>query len=206
MTTAKAQQKMQTHTRIVDSAGRLLRSRGVSVTSVADVMKGAGRTVGGFYAHFASKSALIESVLHKAMRESRAKLCTGLEGLDAFTRQEKLLQRYLSAGHRDHPDQGCPIPAVLGDIARGHAGGKALAEELEAGTQELAGTPRNARARSSALASFALMVGGLTLARALRGTPLSDEVLQACRDYGRAALRGLRGSLSGGDPRQGVTD
>ncbi len=46
--------------------------------------------------------------------------------------------------------------------------------------------------RQRALGVIALLCGGLSLARALKGTPLSDEMLEACRALGRAALRGNR--------------
>ena len=69
---AKAEQKQKTRQAILGAADRLLRKRGIAGATVADVMRGAGLTVGGFYAHFASKEALIDTALHRtaaAMRE-----------------------------------------------------------------------------------------------------------------------------------------
>lgn len=194
-TNARSRRKQATHERIIRSAARLLRRSGISKASVAEVMRDAGLTVGGFYAHFACKDALIDAVLRQSMSQMRETLMAGLEDRPTGERIEKVLQRYLSRTHRDNPDAGCPLPAVLGEIAHeGEAHRNTLAEGIEEHVEVMVGRS----ARSVGLATFALMIGGLTLARALRGTPLSDEVLKACRDYGRAAVSGsgiqLRGS------------
>ena len=68
--TAKEEQKERSHATILESAARLLRERGISGARVADVMKGAGLTVGGFYAHFGSKEALVDEVLRRAATEN----------------------------------------------------------------------------------------------------------------------------------------
>lgn len=184
---ARSRQKQSTHERIIRSAARLLRRSGISKASVAEVMRDAGLTVGGFYAHFASKDALVDAVLRQSMSQMRGTLMTGLEDRPPDERIEKVLQRYLSRTHRDHPDAGCPLPAVLGEIAHeGESHRNALSEGIEEHVEAMVGRS----ARSVGLATLALMIGGLTLARALQGTPLSDEVLKACRDYGRAALSG----------------
>jgi TetR/AcrR family transcriptional repressor of nem operon len=71
---AKSEQKQRSHARILDSAMSLIRARGIGGASVSEVMKGAGLTVGGFYAHFGSKDALVDAALRKtlsALREPR---------------------------------------------------------------------------------------------------------------------------------------
>ena len=77
--TSKAEQKQHTNETILQSASRLLREKGISGARVADVMKGAGLTVGGFYAHFASKEALIDTTLRRTGREMRARLFARLD-------------------------------------------------------------------------------------------------------------------------------
>ncbi len=193
MRTRRAEQKGETRALILASASKLLREKGIAGANVADVMKGAGLTVGGFYAHFESKRALVDETLRSAIRETRAKLQSGLEGKSALERVEAVLGRYLSSGHRDDPCEGCPLPAVASEIAtseRTYA--KTLASELPSWTDLPPGLePAGISARGVALGLMALMVGGLTLSRALRGTPLSDEVLASSRRFGRAALRAL---------------
>ena len=182
--------KAKTHEKILASAAKLFRTKGVAQTSVSDVMEGAGLTVGGFYAHFESKDALVEETLRRAMTELRPILLRELERASDWRRLEVVLQRYLSRDHRDNPPGGCPLPAMVAEMsAAGDAGREALAEEFEQNVRLIAGSSAP-EARQRMLGLLALMVGGVALSRALKGTPLSDELLKACRDTGRAAMRG----------------
>jgi TetR/AcrR family transcriptional regulator, transcriptional repressor for nem operon len=191
---AKVEQKERSHETILESASRLVRERGISGARVADVMKGAGLTVGGFYAHFASKAELVDEALRRTGVELRDRLFAGLDAKPAADRAEVILKRYLSAAHRDLKERGCPLPAVVGEVgttAPEH--GPVLGEQLEAIAAGLAPhlpadtvVPR----RALALGLVALMFGGLSLARALRGSELSDEVLKACRALGAFAVHG----------------
>jgi TetR/AcrR family transcriptional repressor of nem operon len=190
----KAEQRERTHEGILASAARLVRSKGISGARVADVMSGAGLTVGGFYAHFASKEALVDDVLRLTATRLRERLFAGLESKDEADRAEVVLKRYVSAAHRDNTEDGCPFPAVVGEVAttaREHR--EVLGEQIETFAAELQRLlPREGALapRHLAIGLLALMVGGLGLARALRGTPLSDEVIKACRAFGRVALHG----------------
>ena len=193
MVNAKTEQKERTHADILDSAARLLRVKGIAGMSIADVMRGVGLTVGGFYAHFENKDALVEETIHRTGRELRGRLLAGLEDKEPAERVEMMLRRYLSRTHREDVEGGCPLPAIVGEVVTGDAHRESLAQEIatladaiEAHHPPAAAAPR----RQRALAAIALMFGGLSLARALRGTPLSDDILKACRAYGRAAMRG----------------
>ena len=191
--TAKARQKGRTHEAILESAARLLREKGIAGAGVADVMKGAGLTVGGFYAHFDSKEELIDEALRRTSEEVRQRLFERLEDKPAEKRAEIVLKRYLSAEHRDESGQGCSLPAVVGEI--GTTAGEyrdVLSEQIAAMSSALEGLlsagsepPR----RYLALGLVALIYGGLSLSRALRGTPLSDDVLRSCRALGALVLR-----------------
>ena len=192
-TTAKAEQKQRSHAAILHAAERLLRSRGIAGASVADVMLGAGLTVGGFYAHFASKRALIDAALRRTASAMRARLFARLDDKPPADRAEVILKRYLSAAHRDDRGAGCPLPAVVGEVAISAPEHRdALGDQLDAFAAELEPhlPPRPAplARRHLALGLIALMYGGISLARALRGTELSDEVLRACRALGRLAV------------------
>src|SRR5947199_3756287 len=98
---AKVERKERSHETILDSAARLLREKGISGARVADVMKGAGLTVGGFYAHFGSKEELIDAVLRRTSAAMRARLFAGLDEKPAADRAEVVLKRYLSPCNRD---------------------------------------------------------------------------------------------------------
>ncbi len=182
----KAEQKARTHVAILDSACRLLRERGIAGARVADVMSRAGLTVGGFYAHFASKDALVDEAIRQTADATRAKLFDRLDEKPASARAEVVLKRYLSPAHRDDPANGCPLPAIVGEVATTAPEHRAvLADELGKLADRVAKLVPGESKRSTALATIALMYGGLSLARAVAGTELSDEILRACRAFGK---------------------
>ena len=191
--TSKTEQKERTHETILESAARLVREKGISGARVADVMKGAGLTVGGFYAHFASKEALVDDALRRTAGRMRERLFAGLDAKDEGDRAEVVLKRYVSAAHRDDVSLGCPFPAVVGEVATTAGEHRdVLAEQVEAFAGELQRYLRTndvLQRRHLALGLLALMYGGISFARALRGTPLSDEMIRACRAFGRIVVR-----------------
>lgn len=186
---AKVEQKERTHAAIISSACKLLRERGIGGARVADVMSGAGLTVGGFYAHFASKEALVDEAIRRTAKFMREKLFERIEEKPPGARAEVVLKRYLSAAHRDDPANGCPMPAVVGEVSTTTPEHRdVVAEQIEELAEVLAShitkgdpTPR----RTTALGMIALMYGGISLARAVKGTELSDEILRACRAFGK---------------------
>lgn len=187
MTSAKSERKERSRERILESAGCLVREKGISGASVANVMEGAGMTVGGFYAHFPSKQSLMAETLRETLRRSRDRLDALAAGKRGADWVKAVAKGYLSRAHRDHPEIGCPLPATLSEITREDAAVReALEEEIETAAGELGSRLKEAGIedpRGEALAVLAIMIGGLTLARALRGTDLSDAVLQACRKH-----------------------
>jgi TetR/AcrR family transcriptional repressor of nem operon len=187
MANVKAERKEISHERILESAGSLMRERGISGASVAGVMEGAGMTVGGFYAHFPSKQELVVEALREALRKSRKMLLEGATGRKGAEWVKAVARSYLSRSHRDDPQVGCPLPAILGEAAREDAVVReALAAEIDDTIEEISSHLEETGSgdpRGEALAALSTMVGGLTLARALAGTPLSDAVLRACRQH-----------------------
>ncbi len=113
----KAEQKSRTRAAILESSAKLLRQRGIVGARVADVMAGAGLTVGGFYAHWPSKEALVDETIASTAEAMRARLFAGLEDKPAGDRAEVVVKRYLTAAHRDAPNEGCCFPAVASEIA-----------------------------------------------------------------------------------------
>ena len=194
MTKAKTARKEMSRERILASAGSLLREKGISGSSVAVVTEGAGMTVGGFYAHFPSKRSLVAEALREALRKSRGLLASSLAGKDGAAWVKAMAGGYLSRSHRDNPQSGCPLPATLCEVAREDAQVReALAGEIGDMVDEIASHLEAAGShdpRSEALATLSTMVGSLTMARALAGTPLSDAVLRACRRHIERSLPG----------------
>jgi TetR/AcrR family transcriptional repressor of nem operon len=167
--------KRRTHERIIAAAGRIARKNGLAAASVSRVMHGAGLTIGGFYAHFRSKRAMDAEVVQATLGGSSSVKWS--------------IARYLTAAHRDDAEHGCAFPAMLSEIARADEPTRlALARAIDTRARELARSlpdVRGAAARQRALATLAICVGGLTLARAMRGHKASDEVLAACRKWAR---------------------
>jgi TetR/AcrR family transcriptional repressor of nem operon len=177
--------KEQTRGRIVAAAARRFREKGYRGAGVDDVMKAAGLTPGGFYAHFASKEDLLAETLAASSRQTREMLLTGLEEHTGADWLLQVMRRYLSRMHRDAVADGCAMPALTADVARS---GDASRQRFESYLLELVGelVPKTPPApglepEDRVLASVALAAGGLMLARAVQDEALSDRILRACR-------------------------
>src|SRR5262249_11358533 len=154
--------------RIVNTAAKLFREHGFDGIGVADIMKSAGLTHGGFYGHFASKDDLAAEASARALEKSLARW-------DALAKADRnpleaIVASYLSEAHRDRPGSGCAIAALGSDAARQGAGvRRAVTVGLEKLVERLAhlfpGRPKEKRQR--ALAGFAAMVGAVVMARAV---------------------------------------
>lgn len=182
-----SEKKEKTRRRILESAGSSLKESGISGTSVAGVMDGAGMTVGGFYAHFESKQEMVTEALASSLGEALDTLVAGLDEKSGREWISAVAGRYLSEAHRDSPTLGCPLPATAGEIARaGQDARDALASAIDPLVSKVAVKLEGAcegDPRKEALAVLSLLVGGLTLSRALADTPLSDEVLVSCLEH-----------------------
>lgn len=177
------EEKARSRARIVRSASQLFRRSGVEGASVGDVMKEAGLTHGGFYRHFGSKDALLVAALEDAFAQMTGVVTDGLEEQPASAVRQAFGDFYLSSGHIEAPETGCPAAALGGDIGRapvevkaafGAGLGKmidAFAEAMEGG-----GDARNRKATRE----LAMMVGAVMLARASDGDT-GQKILAACR-------------------------
>ena len=181
MTNRKAKQKQESREAIQASAAALLRERGIKASSVMDVMKGAGLTVGGFYNHFDSKEDLFVQVLQNASRANWNSLLKSARGDSPRARALSVTRQYLSRHHRDCKDTGCPWPGAAAEVARaGEPYRSALEKELSSFIKSFAQMiDAGNESREDAVALLILMYGGLSLSQAVAGTRLSDEFLQA---------------------------
>ena len=182
--TVRAVRKRETHQRILTAAGRIARREGLRAASVPRVMRGAGLTVGGFYAHFPSKTAMDAELVRAMLGELPGFWLQALGRSSGLEWIERAVGRYLSLAHRDNPG-GCPYPAVLSEVANAAPEVRgAFAEAVEllvcayaTHTPPLPGMSP----RQRAIATIATMIGGLLFARSTRGAPISEEVLAACQ-------------------------
>jgi TetR/AcrR family transcriptional repressor of nem operon len=186
----KTKQKQKSREAIAASAATLLRQRGIKSSSVMDVMKGAGLTVGGFYNHFDSKEELFVETLRNATSADWDHLLKSAKGDSPRSRALSVITRYLSRKHRDNKETGCLLPSAAPEVARaGEPYRNALKEELSVIVSSLARMlDAGAESREKSLGLIALMYGGLSLSRAVADTRLSDEFLRAAKKLGELAL------------------
>ena len=186
----KTKQKQMSRDAIAASAATLLRERGIKASSVMDVMKGAGLTVGGFYNHFESKEELFVETLRNATSTNWDQLLKSAKGDSPRSRTLSVIRRYLSREHRDNKETGCLLPSAAPEVARaGEPYRSALEKELSGVVSSLANMlDGDAESREKSLGLIALMYGALSLSRAVADTRLSDEFLRAAKKLGERAL------------------
>lgn len=176
-----------TRARILRAAGSVFRRQGYHAAGVDKVMEEAGLTAGGFYAHFESKEALLAETLASAAAEVVSD--EPLEHVSGRAWAEAFVERYLSPAHRNKTEDGCPLPALVSEVAR--AGGpvkasfEAIVRDLAARLQGQAGGDVS---EDRALAIIALCVGGLGVARSVHNEALAERILAACRDLAKVGL------------------
>src|ERR1700704_2683576 len=161
--------KQETHERIVKKASVRLREKGAHGIGVADLMKEAGLTHGGFYAHFDSREALVVEAFAYAMDRATERWRKLTQAPSSDKRLAVLVDSYLTTAHRDDPGHGCAVPTLGAEIAReSPKTRKAFAAKLEQMIDMLAAQipelPRKA-ARKQAMAVIATLMGTLVLAR-----------------------------------------
>jgi TetR/AcrR family transcriptional repressor of nem operon len=182
--------KPATRARIVKAAAAALRARGIAGVSVAELMAQAGLTHGGFYAHFRSKQELFSAAIEQASRETVEGLSRAFEGLPADRRLGAVIDTYLSSGHAEHPELGCPLAALGSELSR--LGGQVQRDLGDSAKQRIAWVrglvPDRGDGDASAIGAIACMVGGLLLARAV-DRQSSPAVLEAPRTFLRRALQ-----------------
>jgi len=197
--------KQETHARIVRKASVRLREKGAHGIGVADLMKEAGLTHGGFYAHFDSREALLVEAFAYAMDRSMAHWRKTADETPPEKRLAMIVESYLTTMHRDDPGRGCAVPALGADIAReSPKTRKAFAAKLEQMiamiADQIPDLPRKA-ARKQASATLATMMGSMVLSRIAGNGEFSDEILAA----GREAALARMGTTKKAAPRKAST-
>jgi TetR/AcrR family transcriptional repressor of nem operon len=183
--------KQETHARIVRKASVRLREKGAHGVGVADLMKEAGLTHGGFYAHFDSREALVIEAFAYAMDRSIEHWRKTVEQLPPEKRLSAIVESYLTTVHRDDPGRGCAVPTLGPEIAReGPKARRAFAAKLDQMidliAEQIPDVPHKA-ARRQASATLATMIGALVLSRVAGNGAFSEDILSAGRE---AALNG----------------
>jgi TetR/AcrR family transcriptional repressor of nem operon len=180
--------KGRTRSAIVDVATSALRTEGIEGARVADVMRQAGLTHGGFYTHFGSKDDLVAEACGAGVIAAREGIAGVASRATPKARVRAVLDAYLTGARRD--PAGCTLATLGGEIARQPRKVRArftreLANSLEALAPLMDGMDEERRV-DQVLALVASMVGAMMLARAVSDRALSDRIL----DVGRRAIGG----------------
>ena len=176
-------EKAASHERIVGIAAGQIRESGTQQPGVAEIMRAAGLTHGGFYKHFASRDALIDEAVDRALTENEPTLVELID--DADDPLAAFADWYVSTAHRDNPADGCGVVALGADVRRvGGAPQEAYRAQVERYITHLQSLLEgdDSDTRRQATVTLSTMVGAVLIARGLGDTPSSDELLRDVRD------------------------
>ncbi|MBR0874697.1 TetR/AcrR family transcriptional regulator [Bradyrhizobium tropiciagri] len=178
--------KQETHARIVRKASVRLREKGAHGIGVADLMKDAGLTHGGFYAHFDSREALVIEAFNYAMDRATERWRKVTADVAPEKRLATIVDGYLTTVHRDDPGQGCAVPSLGAEIAREtpktrKAFALKLEQMIDMIADQILDVPRKT-ARKQAMATLATMMGTIVMSRIAGNGELSEEILASGRE------------------------
>jgi TetR/AcrR family transcriptional repressor of nem operon len=183
--------KEKNHAEIVAIAAQKMRESGTEGPGVAEIMKAAGLTHGGFYKHFDSRDDLIAEAVDRTFADSQAATAAVIDGADEPL--AAFVDWYVSAEHRDNPGTGCSVVALGGEAPRADARVRAAyTDQLRrylAQLERLLGDPHadadadpDPEARSQATVMLSTLVGAVLVARAVDDPALSDEIIGDVRE------------------------
>jgi TetR/AcrR family transcriptional repressor of nem operon len=179
--------KEATHQRIVEAAARAIRRSGYGGTGVADIMKEAGLTHGGFYAHFDSREAMLAEAADRAGAETVATLERVAAAAPPEQALEAMLRAYLSKAHVEGIESGCAVAALGSEMPRQsgrvrRAATRRIKEMIDLVTRQ---SPERGKpgTHERALVTLATAVGALVLARAVDDPKLSEALREAALNY-----------------------
>jgi len=169
--------KQQTRERIVAAARHLWKAHGYANVSINQIMKEAGLTHGGFYAHFKSKDELFSEAALDTKMLDRYRGMIAMPDVTSVQVFEMVLDYYLSAAHRDNPAEGCPLVALSEDVWRlGKGAQGAYAQLTDTAVKQLTHVLGGDEAVAHVVLSA--MVGAITLARGVGDEAKSLKILE----------------------------
>ena len=183
----RPEHKAEVHQKIVNDASRRVRAEGPKGAAVAAVMRDAGLTHGGFYKHFASKDELLLESLKEAFRDVGDTLVRAAEQSRPEAAWKAIVKTYLSLEYCDHPERGCPLPALAPELARVDQKMRRqilpqLVNYKDRMVRFMPG-PRTADKERAFFAIFATMAGAIEIARMLPEPAMRKKVLAAAKGF-----------------------
>ena len=182
--TASPSRKELSHDRIVTAAARAIRRGGFEGVGVADIMKEAGLTHGGFYAHFNSRNTMLVEAIDRAGQESAARLSQGiaLRKSRGASDLRALVEAYLSDRYLDDIEAGCPVAALACEVPRQSPEVQEAAAQRVHSLLAIVGRALPTDAPTESIPVIASqLVGALQLARALGDKAQGQALLKATR-------------------------
>src|SRR6185312_16847144 len=179
--------KKKTHRRIVRSASRQLRAKGLNGSAVTTLMKAAGLTHGGFYRHFGNRDDLVAEAIEESLQELRDKLIGAAKDAKPGEGWKAMVRSYLTLERCDDLDDGCPIAALAPDIARTRPAMKrrssaAILKFRERILPYMPGKDADEKA-ANFLAIITSMVGTIALARTMPDAAVRQRILNSVRNH-----------------------
>ena len=179
--------KAEVHQKIVEDASRRVRAEGLNGAAVAAVMRDTGLTHGGFYKHFESKDALLLESLREAFRDIGDTLVRVAEQSHHEAAWKAIVGAYLSLDFSDHPERGCPLPALAPELTRVD---KKMRQQIfpqlvnyrDRMVPFMPGR-RTAEKERAFFVIFSTMVGATEIARMLPEPAMRERMLASVRDF-----------------------
>jgi TetR/AcrR family transcriptional regulator, transcriptional repressor for nem operon len=174
-------EKAQNRERILNQAARQIREGGLESLSVGTLMESVNLTHGGFYGHFASRSELIAQALERALHQGEAKAHAS-DDPDRPTTASAMAKSYLSRAHRNAPDTGCAIAALISDVGRADVRCRAVMEPHIETFIARATCALGSGSEDEAILAVSAMVGALAISRVITNPKRSDAILRRVCD------------------------
>lgn len=196
--TLRSDLKQQSRERILNAAARRMRVEGLEGSGIAAVMADAGLTHGAFYSHFKNKNEMLCSALENALYENRNRWTNKPKKESWAERLSRLAKRYLTSGHRSDLENSCALATLCSEAARGNEEFKnSFEQELIKSLSALSESEFqdvDEQQQEEVLAFMSLMIGSITLSRAVKSEELSDKILRAGKlTAGRLPVNSQRG-------------
>lgn len=187
MARTPASSKEATRDRIVDAAARAIRRSGYNGTGVADIMKAAGLTHGGFYAHFDSREAMLAEAADRAGRDAVVLMERVAASVPPQQALQAMARAYLSETHVKSIETGCATAALGSEMPRQspdvrRAATRRIKEMIDLVARHSPDWGQ-AGAHEHALVAVSTMVGALVLARAVDDARLSNALREAALNH-----------------------
>lgn len=180
-----AEEKSHTHLKILQSASKLFRARGIQSTSVVDVMNEVGLTHGGFYRHFKNKDELVKSAVTESFNEIVDQLKDSRPKIAPKELISHYSQNYLSKRHINNPQLGCPISTLGQEISRESSD---IKDAFSKGVEEIIEQLKNGFTGSEneknhkAIKQLSILVGAVVISRAVNAD-IAKKILNACEEF-----------------------